>query len=183
MASIFDNPFGLSQHGFTPGDIKDAYKVRQNQIDDFSANLSALRAEYLKQIPQLNMSAFRQFGADAAARFAGTGETAGSGAFQEALAKHALALQTHMFDTAYNTGRSNFGAVDAARAGAYGVYGNSLASGLSAPTSNPLGGALFGSLVGSPGKIFSAISTGMNQPGAPALPPTEAEAGMMVAGA
>lgn len=183
MASIFDNPFGMTQYGSTMGDIRDAHATRQKQIDDFAGTLSGLRQQYMNQIPQLNQAAFKQFGADAAAGFAGTGQTTSSGAFQEALAKYAIPMQANMFNTAYNTGTAGAGAVDAARAGAYGVFGNSLSSALAAPTSSPLGGALFGMALGLPGKAFQATSGGMGQPGPDKMAPTEAESGMAMAAA
>lgn len=189
MASIFDNPFGMTRYGSTMGDINDAFKRRQNEIADFSTRLASMREQYMNQIPQLNMQAFKQFGKDAAAQFGAAGMGTDSGAFSDALARFALPLQAGMVSTGYTSGVSNLNAENQARMAAYNVHAQSLASALSAPTSNPFGGALLGATIGLPGSILSKLGGAFGgQPkggGSNYYPPgggDEAMQGMIAAG-
>ncbi len=130
------------KYGFTKEDVRDLYTKRSSEIDSFSKELADMRAQYLAQIPGIQMAAFNRFGADAAAKFGANGIGVDSGAFSSALAREAIPMQGQMYDTAFQTGSSNARAVDASRGNAFGSTIGAFSANTAPPTQNPLWAAL-----------------------------------------
>lgn len=158
---------GDKNYGFSKDDLTRLYATRGAEINDFQSQLASMRSQYLAQIPGLQQQSFNQFGNDAAANFAAKGMTAGGGAFQSALAREAIPMTANMINTGYQSGVSNAGAVNSARAGAFGSMMGAESAGMSAPSANPMWAGL-GQFAGQVGTMYAAKN--MFNPTAPTTP-------------
>lgn len=151
LSGIFNGP---QQNGFSTGQLQQTIAGQQGNISNFSNQLSAMRSQYLAQIPGLNQSALSQFGANAQGQMGANGLTANSGAFADALARQAIPMQASMINTGYQTGVSNANAVMGANTSLTNATLGAQSAGLSGPTPNPFAAGL-GNLIGTAGMYYA----------------------------
>lgn len=131
------------QYGYSKGDLEALAGQRATQIDSFSKQLAASRANYLATMQQLAPTTFNNlYGPDKITQMAAMGLNPNGGATQSALARIAMGMQGDIYNTAFNAEQNDLMAVDNA-------YGQNSAAQMGAATQNfsaPVQNPLFGQL-------------------------------------